>query len=309
MDDLRLLLHQLADRLADRASVALPAIEPVPEALPSAAELSEEHVFLRAFFDAVVEGDLSARLPAASDPLVQRGEETLERLRTLLRSARESTEGVGLRADTIVDAIEHAASAGNQQRIILDHAMDEMRPLLVRLNDLQHETAEITTSCDRIALLALNTGIEGLRVGGEVARALSTLGDEIRRLAVRSSLTARELGEALKSTGESAKRGSTNIEEARAMLRHIADEVTRAASSAESVRIADETLRDATAGFRVLDIESEELLLRLDDTATRLADELVRAGKLAQRNVAGSEDVRAAVARIQKLVAGEHNAR
>jgi Tfp pilus assembly PilM family ATPase len=94
-----------------------------------------------------------------------------------------------------------------------------------------------------------------------------------------------------------------SIDDARAVLTQIADEVTRAASAAESVRVADDALADAVKAFRVLDVESDALVRRLEDTATRLASDVARARALAQRG--NAKDVEAVLARLQAIVHGE----
>lgn len=297
MDDIRTLLHALADRLA--TSLTTP---PSKEHEPAAPD-DKELVALRAALDAIARGDLVHRPEAAlPEPKAERIIAAMERVRTLVRAATEAS-GAASRAGTIIDAVERAANAGNHQRLALDRSSDELRPLTTRLDDLAQETAEIAATGDRIALLALNTGIEGLRVGGEVARALGGLGDEIRRLALRTALSAREIGESLRASAERTQRTMASLEDARAALRQIADEVTRAATWAESVRVADDALTDAAKSFRVLDAETDALVSRLDDAATRLASDVARARSLAQQGDA--EDVEAALARLQAVVRGE----
>jgi methyl-accepting chemotaxis protein len=297
LDDIRSLLHALADRLATSLTTA-PSEAREPDALDE-----KELVALRAALDAIARGDLVHRPERAlPEPKAERIIAAMERVRTLVRAATEAS-GAASRAGAIIDAVERAATAGNHQRLALDRSSDELRPLTTRLDDLAQEAAELAATGDRIALLALNTGIEGLRVGGEVARALGGLGDEIRRLALRTALSAREIGESLRASAELTQRAMASLEDARAALRQIADEVTRAAASAESVRVADDALTDAAKAFRVLDIESDALVSRLDEAATRLASDVARARSLAQRGDA--EDVEAALARLQAIVRGE----
>jgi len=299
VNDLRTLLHTLADRLADAATA--PTASAAPPRTRSD-ETEEELDALRAALEAFAKGDLVYRPPTSTpQDAAAKITSALERIRTLVRAAHEAT-GVGARANTIIDAVERAANAGNHQRLALDRTTDDLRPLSTRLDDLAQETAELAATGDRIALLALNTGIEGLRVGGEVARALGGLGDEIRRLALRMAMSSREIGEALRASAELTQRSMMSLEDARAALRQIADEVTRAAASAESVRVTDDALRDAASSFRVLDVESEALVSRLEQSAERLGPDVARARALAQQD--GGEDVQAALARLSATLRG-----
>ncbi len=298
MDDIRSLLHALADRLA--TSLTTPA---APAERAATVSDDSDVDALRGALDAIALGDLVHRPNATtSSDTNQRINAALDRVRTLVRAAHESS-GVATRAGTIIDAVERAANAGNHQRLALDRSSDELRPLTTRLDDLAQETAELAATGDRIALLALNTGIEGLRVGGEVARALGGLGDEIRRLALRTALSAREIGESLRASAELTQRAMSSLEDARAALRQIADEVTRAAASAESVRVADDALGDAAKGFRVLDAESDALVARIDDAAARIAPDVARARAIAQQG--NAEDIEAALARLTAALRGD----
>lgn len=296
MDDLRSLLHVLADRIA--TTMTAPQSASASEAAPGNVEIDA----LRLALDAIARGDLVHRTgPDVPPEVSERINGALDRVRTLVRAANESS-GLSSRAGTIIDAVERAANAGNHQRLALDRSSDELRPLATRLDDLAQETAELASTGDRIALLALNTGIEGLRVGGEVARALGGLGDEIRRLALRTALSAREIGESLRASAELTQRAMLSIEDARTALRQIADEVTRAAASAESVRVADDALGDAARAFRVLDAESDALVTRLDEAASRIAPDVSRARSIAQSG--NAEDVEAALARLNAVLRG-----
>lgn len=297
MDDLRSLLHLLADRIA--TTMTAPQTASAADAAPGHVEIDA----LRLALDAISRGDLVHRTgPDVPPEVSERINAALDRVRTLVRAANESS-GLSSRAGTIIDAVERAANAGNHQRLALDRSSDELRPLATRLDDLAQETAELASTGDRIALLALNTGIEGLRVGGEVARALGGLGDEIRRLALRTALSAREIGESLRASAELTQRAMLSIEDARTALRQIADEVTRAAASAESVRVADDALGDAARAFRVLDAESDALVTRLDEAASRIAADVSRARSIAQGG--NAEDVEAALARLNAVLRGE----
>jgi methyl-accepting chemotaxis protein len=299
-DELRALLHALADRIA-RGLLDPP--RDAPAAGPAEEDPSQttlDGLALRAAIDALASGSLSFRPSPSVSPGLARGiDEAFERIRTLVRAARATTVGSETRADAIVESVERAATAGNHQRISLDRAADELRPLAARLEQLGSETSAIAQDADRVALLALNTGIEGLRVGGEVARALGALGDEVRRIALEMAGRAREVREGLQSSIELSRRSSTGIDEARAALRTIADEVTRAAAAAEAIRSADDALRASSEGFRVMDPESAAVVAALDRTADVLRADVERARTACARDGASSEEIRAALARLR----------
>jgi hypothetical protein len=68
------------------------------------------------------------------------------------------------------------------------------------------------------------------------------------------------------------------------------------------VRVADDALGDAAKAFRVLDAESDALVVRLDEAADRLGPDIARARALAQGGDA--EDIEAALARLSAALRG-----
>jgi methyl-accepting chemotaxis protein len=305
-DELRALLHALADRLA-RAVVAPPRDESATASGPDdPSQPSLDSLALRAAIDALAAGNLSFRPSSSVSPGLARAiDQAFERVRTLIRAARATSVGSETRADAIVESVERAATAGNHQRISLDRAADELRPLAARLEQLSSESSALAHDADRVALLALNTGIEGLRVGGEVARALGALGDEVRRLALEMGSRARETREGLQSSLELSRRAAAGIDEARSALRSIADEVTRAAAAAEAIRSADDALRACSEGFRVMDPESAAVVSALDRAADGLREDLARAKAACVQDDASGEEIRAALARLRHVLREE----
>lgn len=85
-------------------------------------------------------------------------------------------------------AVTHcsAANQGLQQcRTQLEICADQARRLEVRLSDTRSTVQQLADTLDRIKLVALNTGLEGARIGESTGKALVTVADEVRGLASR----------------------------------------------------------------------------------------------------------------------------
>jgi hypothetical protein len=303
MKDLRSALYAIADTLAERLDSAQSM------GTVSGAEHADSAAFRAAceeFVRGVAAGNIALRLPhGLSDAQRQTLAQALDRVRNVLQIARESSTVSTQRTETIIHAMEAIASASYQQRTLIDRSIDELRPLATRLDELAQQCTELTANSDRVALLALNTGIEGLRVGGEVARALSTLGEEIRRIAQRDAVLARSVTDALKAHRGSIDRSAEQCTHARDTLQIMVDHVSNAAAAAEAARVVDETLMDAVGGFQVHDNESQAALDQLAVLTKLLTVELPKARAIAQRNVTSSPAIDAAISQLSALLTVE----
>ena len=160
---------------------------------------------------------------------------------------------------------------------------------------------EIGELSDRSSLLALNTGIEGLRVGGDVARTLGLLGEGGFAQAFTKDLGgARDLVGGLRSVGEQARAAVSALEDVRAAARQAAEEATRAATLAAAARRSDIALATAVGGFRALDEESEAIIGCLDASAERIAREVATAReRLNGADPRTQKAIRAALERLE----------
>lgn len=269
-DDLRLVLRTLADRLADGleapAHAGTPGSPTDREALLGALRALAAGRFFRRTTDELADA-AEARLLG----------EIIERVTALHTAARRSLNvGVDAREQlraAVVRASDHVA----RQRIALDRSHDSMTAVPARIEQLRALALEVQQACERAGLVALNVGIEGLRAGGEAARAFGTLGDELRRWAQRGAVSARELADGLAQTSQQASDLATTWSHARASIREASEETTRAVNTVDAVKRSDDMLVDAVAAIQVLDERTEALVSRLQLGAGQLARDAAEA--------------------------------
>jgi methyl-accepting chemotaxis protein len=78
------------------------------------------------------------------------------------------------------------ATQGLQQcRSQVEACTDQARRLEVRLRDTRSSASQIADALERIKLVALNTGLEGARLGESSGKALVGIAEEVRNLASR----------------------------------------------------------------------------------------------------------------------------
>src|SRR5580658_3641640 len=102
-----------------------------------------------------------------------------QRALTVVREGAESTQRI--------------ASGIAKQRGSVDSLGDRSRAAGARAQEMSTAFARVVDSFDRLALVALNAGLEGARLGESVGRSLLLVSDEVRAQTARGGDSAREL--------------------------------------------------------------------------------------------------------------------
>ncbi len=279
MTDLRTSLHEIAEHLATvlDSGLARPVATASDRDAPAAPDAAEISAALAAF----ARGDLSERnhhgLNRSADALAL--VEALSRVRALVRAARGSTLR-SASSDDFRASAERAAEAVGRQRVTLERAAAQLRELHQAAAEIERDAQEGARDAERASLLALNTGIEGLRIGGEVSRTLSALGDEIRKLAQASAASSREVAERMRAIGPQVLAIGDALEDARGAARIASEEAQRAALAAQDGRRQDADFASALDGFHLLDDSTERLVSELGASGARLEAQVARARAL-----------------------------
>ncbi len=231
---------------------------------------------LLAALRSVAAGDLTFRnlVPVAETHEGEALGRVVHRMRALVTLGRESLA----RGRGAAERVEHTSAlvaelAGSQQ-VALDRASEDVGRVAQRALALATVADDVADAADRAALLSLNAGIEGMRVGGETARALTALGEEIRQHAQRAAAGATELAGGIRDVGRSAAGAVKALEDTREKAMGVGEEATRAAASADSARRVDRDLATALEGFALLDDETEALVAGISAASEKLSRDL-----------------------------------
>ncbi len=300
-DDLRQLLHALADRVADGI------VTPAPASAPTVATAGEVSRALLQSLTVLATGDLSPRVVAALEgtPEGARLSELLALVRALHQAAQDSLRSAGGGLDEVRAAAERAADTASRQRMSIDRVTEQLKQLSNHVDELSATATEMGEASDRASLLALNTGIEGLRVGGEVARTLGSLGEELRKLSQRTAAGARELTAGLRTIVEQSRGAVASLDDARNAARVSGEEASRAAAAADAARRADRALLAAVGRFHVMDEQTEALVAKLESHAEQLAGDVARArDRLTTLDEPARRAIEGALARVTEITKG-----
>lgn len=181
-----------------------------------------------------------------------------QRLFRLLRRASKGSRGAGDRATADVTALwsaheralvrardagaaaQRIASSAARQRASIDAVADRMRALASRAGEVQAGFARVIDAFERLALVALNAGLEAARLGETEGRQLGLVSDEVRSHSARGAEAARELGTGLGQLTSYLGQLESNVAQAQGVLSEVTQESARAlgaASDAESALV------------------------------------------------------------------------
>jgi len=141
----------------------------------------------------------------------------------------QRTEGL---VETVVQATDSGVRAESATLEAMEAIRDSMEQI-VRAIGVINDIAQQTN------LLSLNAAIEAAKAG-EFGRGFAVVAEEVRKLAERSSVSAREINQMIQVCRESVQRGTTTVEASGVALRDIAARTAQVASLAREIGAASE---------------------------------------------------------------------
>lgn len=263
---------------------------------------------LREALAALADGDLTLRVDALKLPdderdLVARAFARARELVTRLRTLSDRTRGGN-------DAVARASAQGTETlaraSVVLDGAAADAARWDARGKVAASAVEDVRDAAERIALLALNAGLEGVRVGGEGARSLTALAEELRRQASRATAGAESMASAVDELQRAGASARAAVEEARGLARSAAQECARASEAVEIARRGERDLEESLRGFALLDEETEAVLKALREDTQRLSRDVRSAReRLARVDDSGREALRRALDELDRVAREE----
>jgi len=135
-------------------------------------------------------------------------------------------------------AAQRIASSAARQRASIDTVADRARALSSRATELQGAFSRVVDAFERLALVALNAGLEGARVGEAEGRQLALVSDEVRAHSSRGAETSRELATALMALASDLSQLEGQVAQAQGVVAEVTQDSARAAGAASDAESA-----------------------------------------------------------------------
>jgi len=181
--------------------------------------------------------DLSARTEQAAARL----EETAASMEQMSSSVRNNSDAASRAAELAVVATAAATSGGS--------AVSQMTATMEEITTSSRKISDIIGLIDSIAfqttILALNAAVEAARAGDQ-GRGFAVVATEVRSLARRSTLAAKEIKTLIGSNVERIESGGKKVEEASCAMAGIVQKVRQVNALVDEISTAS---REQTAGI------------------------------------------------------------
>ncbi len=191
-------------------------------------------------------GDTAAAVTEMSATVLEVAKNAAEAAETSDQARNKATEG-----SKTVDQVVQGIGEVQKQATALK---EDMTALGQQAQGIGQIMTVISDIADQTNLLALNAAIEAARAG-EAGRGFAVVADEVRKLAEKTMLATKQVGDAIRGIQEGARRNIVNVEHAVSL---IANSTGMAGKSGEALKEIVAMVDATTDQVRMIATASEE---------------------------------------------------
>ncbi|MBS4429634.1 methyl-accepting chemotaxis protein [Pectobacterium punjabense] len=224
----------------------------------------------------------ASQIAAGSTDLSQRTEEQAANLQQTAASMEEMSQTVRQNSDTVRNAAQLAQAASNTAA----KGGEAVSNIVTTMREITHSSqkiGDIISVIDGIAfqtnILALNAAVEAARAG-EQGRGFAVVAGEVRSLAQRSAIAAKEIKELIGHSVEKVETGSalvgdagTTIEELVRQARHVADLINEIGVTTQEQESGVSQIHDAVNQLDQVTQQNAALVEQSASAADSLSDQ------------------------------------
>ncbi|MGE4556379.1 MAG: methyl-accepting chemotaxis protein [Desulfovibrionaceae bacterium] len=200
-------------------------------------------------------------------------------------SAAESADKSRMKAQEGEDVVEHMMAAIKKVNDRTQQLKGEMSELGRQANDINKILDVISEIADQTNLLALNAAIEAARAG-EAGRGFAVVADEVRKLAEKTMLATKEVGEAISAIQDSANTNIESMDQAETEVQQATNLAQESGSALREIvslaHNASDQVRSIAASADQQSAASEEINRAVDDISRITTENAVGASESAQ---------------------------
>ncbi|CAB3697794.1 chemotaxis protein [Achromobacter piechaudii] len=230
----------------------------------------------------------SSQIAQGNSDLSQRTEEQASSLEETAASMEELTSTVQQNANNASEAdrlVTQASSVAVRGGEVVEGVVQTMSAI----SDSSRRIADITGVIDGIAfqtnILALNAAVEAARAG-EQGRGFAVVAGEVRTLAQRSAVAAKEIKALIDESATRVQGGTRQVDEAGRTMREVVDSVRQVAILVREIASASEEqssgIGQVNQAVAQMDTVTQQNAALVEEAAAAAASMQEQAGRLAQ---------------------------
>ena len=254
----------------------------------------------------------SSQIAQGNSDLSQRTEEQASSLEETAASMEELTSTVQQNANNASEADRLVSQASNVA-VRGGEVVDGVVQTMSAISDSSRRIADITGVIDGIAfqtnILALNAAVEAARAG-EQGRGFAVVAGEVRTLAQRSAVAAKEIKALIDESVTRVEGGTRQVDEAGRTMREVVDSVRQVAILVREIASASEEqssgIGQVNQAVAQMDTVTQQNAALVEEAAAAAASMQEQATRLAQEvrrfKVEGGSATRVAAPRLVQAV-------
>ena len=234
----------------------------------------------------------------AGDDLARRTEHQAAALEETSAALADTTQAVQVsstQADQAGSLVGKARTGAEHSRAVVSKAIDAMNRIATSSNQIGTTISVIDEIAFQTNLLALNAGVEAARAG-DSGRGFAVVAQEVRSLAQRSAVAAKEIAELIARSREQVEQGVTLVGETGSALELIVSQVCdidiNVKTVAESAQHQAVGLREINVALGTLNDGTQQNAAMVEEStaaSNELADEARQLSALLQNFKVGSD--------------------
>jgi methyl-accepting chemotaxis protein len=215
----------------------------------------------------------SHELRHASENLSRRTEQqaaALEETSAALEEITSAVKSSAQRAEQVTQTVREATVSAKQSASVVRDAVDAMG----RIESASNEITQIINVIDEIAfqtnLLALNAGVEAARAG-EAGKGFAVVAQEVRELAQRAALAAKDIKGLINKSGEEVTMGVKFVQATGTSLAEIESRVLKINEDIQAIATASREqsigLQEVSSAINQMDQVTQQNAAMVEETA------------------------------------------
>jgi methyl-accepting chemotaxis protein len=168
---------------------------------------------------------------------------------------------------------------------------DQIGKIVGLINDVAHQTN----------LLALNAAIEAARAG-EHGRGFAVVADEVRKLAERTSVATKEIGETIRAMQSDTKRAISSMQEDVAKVGRGTDEAAKSGKALEEIRAQINRVAEEIRQIAVSSEGETQVTNEIAASIQQISEVLRETSKRIQENAGASSELAGFSKDLQSMV-------